>query len=391
MRIFALATIVLISTSCGSSGSGPDPVGPTPAPTPEPTPERPTITVNPGDSIQDAVDAADAGSRIEVNPGTYMAMHGGAASVLVEKSLHLIANVVDGETAIIVPGPGNTEGILAQGTPEEFIEDIVIRGFDIQGFSENGIWTKYVDGFEIADNNVGDSDHVGIYPQLSANGLVRDNVAFGGSDSALWVSGAEDIRVINNTVHTSPTGLQVSVSQRIEAVNNTSYNNVVGIGLYHPLSSGIPDPSNGLGFGGPVGQVLDNDVYDNNLPNPVSGGLVGQLPTGLGILMAGADGANVENNSIRDNLFAGLVLIDWCLATGDTDPDCTPDGNRIVGNTITGNGGDPPEHPFDALASDVIVLGQGEGNCMSDNTYGTSTTGDAIASITQDSCPPLKQ
>lgn len=368
MRIFALATIVMFSASCGDSDD--------------------TITVNPGDSIQEAVNAAPAGSRILVNPGTYMAMHGGAASVLVEKSLHLIANVVDGETAVIVPGPGNTEGILVQGTEDAFVEDIVIRNFSIQGFSENGIWTRYVDGFEITDNDVGDSDHVGIYPTLSANGLVRDNIAYGGTDSALWVTGAEDIRVINNTVHTSPTGLEITVSQRIEMVENVSYNNVVGIGLYHDLDAGI-DPTDGLGYGGLTGLVARNEVYDNNLPNPVQGGLVGDLPTGLGILIVGNDGGDIQDNTIYDNDFAGLVLIDMCLATGRTDDDCLPDDTRIVGNTITGNGNDPPEHPFAGLASDVIVLGPGERNCMADNTYNTTLTPGAVEEITEPSCPPV--
>ncbi len=343
-----------------------------------------TIIVNEGESIQAAVDAAPAGSRIEVMPGTYMETHGEPAAVLIEKSIHLVAKRDGDDLVVLVPGPGNTEGILIEGTPDAFVEDVLIQGFSVQGFSENGIWTKWVKGFEIANNSVGDSDHVGIYPQLSANGLVRDNVAFGGTDSALWVSGSEDIRVINNIVHTSPTGLQISVSQNIEAIENTAYNNVVGIGLYHPLSSGIPDPSTGFGFGGPVGQILDNNVYDNNLPNPVSGGLVGQLPSGLGLLMAGSDGATVAGNRIVENDFAGLVLIDWCLATGDTDPDCRPDDNTIVGNTITGNGTNPPPHEFESLASDIIVLGQGTDNCMADNVYDTSATASAIEA---DSCP----
>ncbi|MDG1400650.1 MAG: hypothetical protein P8R45_07900, partial [Candidatus Binatia bacterium] len=49
----------------------------------------------------------------------------------------------------------------------------------------------------------------------------------------------------------------------------------------------------------------------------------------------------------------------------------------------------PPEHPFSGLASDVIVLGAGERNCMADNTYDTTLTPDAIAAITQPSCPPV--
>ncbi|HAC79816.1 MAG: right-handed parallel beta-helix repeat-containing protein [Candidatus Binatia bacterium] len=371
MRMLALVTVLLFSSSCGDSDGGGN-----------------TITVNPGESLQEAVDAAPAGSRILVNPGTYVASHNGQAAVLIEKSLHLIANVVDGETAIIVPGPGNTEGILVQGTEDAFVEDVVIRNFSIQGFEENGIWTRYVDGFEITDNDVGDSDHVGIYPTLSANGLVRDNIAYGGTDSALWVTGAEDIRVINNTVHTSPTGLEVTVSERIEMVENVAYNNVVGIGLYHDNDAGI-NPEDGLGYQGLTGLVARNNVYNNNLQNPATGGVVADLPTGLGILVLGNDGADIQDNTVTDNGFAGLVLIDWCLATEREDDDCKPDDVRIVGNTVTGNGTNPPEHPFAGLASDVIVLSAGERNCMADNTYGTTLTPAEVDAITEPSCPPV--
>ena len=148
-----------------------------------------TITVQPGESIQAAVDAAPPGGRVVVMPGEYVETHGGQAAVLIEKPLQLIANRENGGVVKILPGPGNTEGIWVRGTADAFVEDVLIEGFTTDGFEENGIWTFYARNFEIRDNNVGNSDHVGIYPQLSAQGLVRDNIAYGGLDSAMWVSG----------------------------------------------------------------------------------------------------------------------------------------------------------------------------------------------------------
>ncbi len=346
-----------------------------------------TITVRPGESIQAAVNAAPPGGRVEVMPGEYIETHGGQAAVLVEKSLELIG-LNDGGEVKILPGPGNTEGIWVRGTEDAFVEDILIEGFTVDGFEENGIWTYYVRNFEIRDNVVGNADHVGIYPQLSAQGLVQDNVGFGGLDSAMWVSGSEDIRVINNEVYGAPIGLQVNVSKAIEVDDIEAFDNVVGIALTHPLASGLGENvDKAFGYRSESVLFTNSAVFENNLPNPVSGGLVGQLPTGTGLLIAGHDRTWVEDSSFVDNDYAGLILVDFCIVAGGTDEDCAPDDNAIVGNTITGNGMNPPDTPFGDLASDVIVVaGEGTGNCMADNIYDTNVGADGIQA---ESCPPF--
>jgi len=345
---------------------------------------RDTITVNPGESIQAAVNAAAPGSRIIVKPGTYVETHGGQAAVLVEKSLHLIGDNAGGEV-IILPGPGNTEGIYVRGTADNFIEDVLIENFTIDGFSENGIWTFYVRDFEIRNNNVGNADHVGIYPQLSAQGLVRDNVAFGGLDSAMWVSGSEDIRVINNEVYAAPIGLQVNISKAVDVDALTARDNTAGVLFSHPLASGLGgDVDLAFGYRSEFARLANSEVFENNLPNPVSGGSVGSLPSGSGVLIIGHDRLYAENNSILDNNFAGLVLTDHCVVAGGTDADCAPDENSITGNTIIGNGTNPEPGPFAALANDVIVLAPGQGNCMAGNTYNTAL---GVGPILAPSCP----
>ncbi len=394
MRLIFAVILLSATIGCGDDddSSTLQPATPTPTPTvvPTSTPSN-EITVQPGESIQAAVDAAAPGSRIVVMPGDYVEMHGGQAAVLVEKSLHLIASTEGGGVVKLMPGPGNTEGIYVRGTADAFIEDILIEGFTIDGFSQNGIWTFYARDFEIRNNNVGNSDHVGIYPQLSAQGLVRDNVAFGGLDSAMWVSGSEDIRVIDNEVSGAPIGLQVNVSKNIEVEELTAFDNVVGVAFTHPLSSGLNGDGTGVeaafGYRSESLRFANSDVFENNLPNPISGGSLGLLPTGTGLLLIGHDRAYVEDNSFTDNVYAGLVLVDHCLVTEDTDEDCAPDENTIVRNTITGNGLNPTEdNPFADLAGDVIVLGAGTGNCMADNTFGTDV---GAAGVTAESCPPF--
>lgn len=346
-----------------------------------------TITVRPGESIQAAVDAAAPGSRIVVMPGDYVETHGGQAAVLVQKPLQLIASRQGGGEVRILPGPGNTEGIYVLGTEDNFIEDVLIEGFTIDGFQENGIWTFYARNFEIRNNFVGNSDHVGIYPQLSAQGLVRDNVAFGGRDSAMWVSGSEEIRVIDNEVYRAPIGLQVNVSKAVEVERLTAYDNTTGVAFTHPLASGLGDDVDlAFGYRSESLHFAYSYVHDNNFENPVSGGSIGALPQGTGVLIIGHDRAYVEENTFENNDYAGLVLVDHCFFTGDTDDDCAPDENTIVRNDITGNGTNPPPGDFQDIASDVIVFLPGTGNCMANNDYDTDLGADEIE---QDSCPPF--
>ena len=89
--------------------------------------------VNPGDSIQAAVDAASPGDKIIVNPGTYVGEPGAIAAVRVNKSnIKLIAKskLKNGVKVIVVPGPGNQHGIIAEPDPgQPDIEKYLIKGF----------------------------------------------------------------------------------------------------------------------------------------------------------------------------------------------------------------------------------------------------------------------
>jgi hypothetical protein len=356
-----------------------------------------TIVLYPGDSIQEAVDAAPAGSRIVLMPGQYMETHGGRDAVRIKKDGIRLIGKIDGDArAVLVPGEGNRNGILVEPEGGSSCNCVItgsrIQGLTVEGFEGNGIKLEFVNHFKILNNQSIDNLENGIQPELSANGLVKNNLSYGSNDSALWIEGGTNVRVINNVTHSSVTGLEVTISKNVVIVGNESYNNTIGMGLYHP--SGASEPA--LPEMGDL-MVLNNYVHDNNrantAPGDPNGGGAASLPPGGGILLNGISENMLVGNTITNNDFFGLAVIGYCIGQGEfpseespycdsnrTGIDPVPRDNKILANTFVNNGTAPPFwHPLAGAAADIIEgyvnVPYGSdptaGNCYEGNRYST--------------------
>jgi hypothetical protein len=343
-----------------------------------------SVTVGPGQSIQAAVDAASPGDVIKVLPGDYIEPGGSIAAVRITKPLKLIAksSLPDGPKVRILPNPDfqdsnsppvQSNGILVEpanpGDPD--VDRVLIKGFTVEGFENNGIWLRHTRNFKIKNNESINNLENGIWPTLSANGLVKKNVSYGSLDSALWIEASENVRVIRNDLHHAPTGLEVTISEKLLLKGNDVHHNTVGIGLYHSAAAGLP-----LNDLKGDWRIIGNHVHDNNEPNTAPGGMAADLVPGIGILLIGPDDNLIQKNVIENNDFLGLAIIDWCLVQDcignpPEDPDSVPDRNQVIKNTITGNGTNPVPSAFSGLAADVASLVPAT-NCFSGNTIGTS-------------------
>ena len=230
-----------------------------------------SLTVTPGQSIQAAVDAASPGDTIKVMPGDYTETHAGTAAVRITKPLKLLAkSKLPNVKVRILPGarpePRHPRRAGKPGRPG--CRRRANQGLHRPGFREQRIWLRHVKNFKIENNESIDNLENGIWPTLSANGLVKKNVAYGSEDSALWVEASENVRIINNEFHHSPTGLEITVSKNIVAKKNDIHDNSTGIGLYHPSAASLPP----LGDDG-YWDIVGNHVHDNNEPNTAPRGI----------------------------------------------------------------------------------------------------------------------
>jgi hypothetical protein len=98
------------------------------------------------------------------------------------------------------------------------------------------------------------------------------------------------------------------------------------------------------------------------------------------MLLVGADTTTVSGNLIKRNGFVGLGVVSLCLGLALQGQPCTgldvepnPDGNRIVGNVVQGNGTVPlAGSPLDVFRADLLWDGAGQGNCWLLNVSTTS-------------------
>jgi parallel beta-helix repeat protein len=376
---------------------------------------RPVQLVRPGDSIQDAIDAAPAGGIVLIRRGTYEIEE----SITITKSLRLVGlggpgAVVIAEKSGLTERPRN--GIFVGSQTSAPVQDVSVVNVTVRGFTGNGILMVNADGFllhRVITDQLGgpdpeqDGGAYGLFPVRSRNGLITHCTATRADDSGIYVGQSVNVAVVHNEAYGNVIGLEAENVKQTVWAHNRAYDNAAGmLAILLPI-----DPTDEY----PIVETFAEQLYvahnrftDNNGPNFAPGGLAGSVPSGTGLLVFGYDDSVITRNRVSGNEFVGIGLASavTLLAAAGRFEDLPllattipqgphPDNVRITRNRVTDNGsGEPlevglPDGSTIAVpAADLIwdkpiidLLGMdpgfpfgdyGEGNCWEGNTYESS-------------------
>ena len=352
-----------------------------------------TIVVHPGGSIGAALASASPGDRVQVLPGVYHEGSPGDLNALTitasgielvglsSPTRPVILENAGGQSFGLWVSPADSVGAGPESNAENppcvvsgaTIKGFSLSGFTVRGFGADGVHLTCVNGFWLT-GNVADGNAVyGLFPIASRNGVISKNEVMNtSSDAAIYVGQSENVLIAANRVHENLLGIEVENSRDCSVTGNEVYGNTLGVLVDLLPFLGTKTQQNTL--------VSLNEVHDNNRPNTAEpDDILGVFPSGIGILLAAADTTTVRKNVVTGNQFSGVGVVSLCLALSllgqscdavDVDP--LPDGNRIIGNVVKGNGTQPIPSPLDAFRADLSWDGTGTGNCWKGNAFGTS-------------------
>ena len=305
-----------------------------------------THVVNPGESIQAAVDAASPGDTIVVRAGTYS-----EAVMIHTNGLTLKAR---GSVTLEPPssgagdcyGAGPHVGICVIPSSESYyrVRDVTITGFRIVGFGGSGIFGYHTRNLKVSDVVAVNNEAYGVASFDGIGTEFTGNSVTGSHDAGIYVGDSLDANAVvaHNRSWTNALGILVRHSQKVVVSNNDSWGNCIGVFLL----------ADGQAGGSGQAAVLNNVVFANNdvCRNFEEAGFLPVLGGG-GIVLAGSQHNVVLQNLVTDNrgdtLFSGgIVLIATTRANADGTFDASSD-NLVFANVLPGNA------PADILKDDA--------------------------------------
>jgi cytochrome c peroxidase len=281
--------------------------------------------VNPGESIQEAIDKAAPGSTIRVQPGEYY------ESITVDSDkITLIGGDGTPATRPALDGHGvQSDAVIVSG------RDFTMANFEIRHYVGNGVVAQETTNVTFRDLKLEDTGLYGVYPVRSSFVKIQKVEVIGARDAGIYVGQSRGILVEDCVAHGNVTGIEIENSVEARVERNHVYDNAGGI-----LVFALPgNPSKEA----KRTRVARNRVIGNNHVNFADpAAIVSKVPSGGGIFILAADDTEVTENEIRDNNSFGVAVLgldSLFPGGGPFDVGGFSDRTRIHGNTFAGNGG----------------------------------------------------
>jgi parallel beta-helix repeat protein len=276
-----------------------------------------------GGSIQEQINKASPGDTILIPAGVY---HEG---LIVDKPNIKLKGVIEAGVWPLLDGKGKlNDGIIASGS------GFSVERIHIKNYKANGVTTQAADNVIMRHLIVENTGIYGIYPTLGRNVIVEDNVTSGIADAGIYIGMCQHADIRRNEAFDNVAGIEAENSHDILIENNFVYRNTSGI-LAFTLPE-LPKKTSGNII------IRNNLISDNNIMNfGAKGSIVASVPPGTGAIVLAADDVIFENNIIRDNSLAGIVVAHHgAIPHMAKDPEVEPNPDRvkILNNLFLNNG-----------------------------------------------------
>jgi parallel beta-helix repeat protein len=268
--------------------------------------------VGPGEKIQDTITKASPGDVILITPGTYH------ESIVVDKANITLRGIINAGQWPTLDGQGKlNDGIIASGS------GFVVESLHIKNYKANGVTTQAADNVIMRHLIVEKTGIYGIYPTLGRNIVIEDNVTFGIADAGIYIGMCQHTDVRRNEAYDNVAGIEAENSHDVLIENNYVYRNTSGI-LVFTLPE-LPKKTSGNII------VRNNLISNNNIMNfGAKGAIVASVPPGSGVIVLAADDVIFENNIIRDNSLAGIIIAHHgAIPHMAKDPQVEPNPDRV--------------------------------------------------------------
>jgi parallel beta-helix repeat protein len=156
----------------------------------------------------------------------------------------------------------------------------------------------------------------------------------GASDAGIYVGQSKNIVVRNSTAEFNVAGIEIENSMNADVHDNLATHNAGGILVF--------DLPNLPQMGGHSTRIFHNRVVQNDTRNfAKKGAIVGDVPTGTGVMLMANRDVHVFDNDIDQNETAAVMLVSYTQKYDDLTYDPLPRDIVVRDNRIGKNGWAP--------------------------------------------------